>query len=197
MQVTNINHHGNTTTISSTTYNGPIGHIKGIIFSSFICLVGILLTLLNILLCIQYLKIKDFPSTQAVIVNRDNDPEMENFTLAYNIAGQDYTYDKAFKIDKNIGESITIYYNPANHKDIYWDDSKPNFMFALLAFLFDTVGVSALVRNIKKLLHFINPQKYEEVKDEDDTMLAFGEGGFKNSPFDDEYSEGSHTEIKF
>ncbi len=197
MQITNVRHEGNVTTTSSVVINGPLAHISGIIYSTIISIVGIILTLMTILSCGQYLKTKDYPQAQATIIAKEEDGEVDIFTLAYNIAGQNYTYDRALMVDKQVGEVITISYNPSDYKDIYWQNTQPSFILALLAFAFDAVGVSTLVRNIKKLLHFINPEKYEEVKDEDSLTVATGDGGFKTSMLGDEYTDGSHTEIKF
>ncbi len=198
MQFTTIKHEGNTTTMTGVEMNNPLGYLWGIILSAGICLLGIAFTIFTILNYIQYLKIREYPELEGTIINKTMDGEVEKYTVAYNIDGQNYTYDNVFMTDKEIGDTIKICYNPKDYHDIYWGDKEVHPLLPFLAFFFDAVGVSAIVRNIKKLLHFINPSKYEDVADDNvSTSIAFGDGGFKTDPFSDTRTDGTHTEMRF
>lgn len=197
MQINRVKHEGMTTTRNSFYFDNPIGNFVGIIFGAIVLLVGIVLCIFTILAYHQSFKIRDYKEVEATILQKDIQDDFTNYVLSYTIDNVTYTYNKAFAIDGEIGDKITAYYNPNDYTDIYWSSKDVSIFLPCISLIILITGISALRRNIKNLLHFINPSKYEAVLGGESVSISFGNGAEPIDNDKDNLSDGARTTFKF
>lgn len=198
MQMYDVNKKDGVATYSVRNYNGPISSSVGIIFGIIFLLIGIVVGFFYLITYLQYFKTKDYIETEATIVEVYKKDDIDFRVLEYFVDGTLYTKDDAFALVGNVGDKVKIYYNPNDYTNIIWGDRKPNIIILFISLFFLLCGITAITLNIKKLLHFFNPNKYESV--DDSVSVGLGTGPLNN--LDDlhdyhEIPEGHSKGIRF
>ena len=207
MEVQQTNRDGNSIYIGSIGSNGIFGNIIGIIFSCIFLFISIIIGIFSFGSTYQAIKTRNYPETTAQVINQTTEDDFVNSEISYTVDGKDYTYIIMGSDDLKIGDSITVYYNPKHKEQVYWGDRNIPFVIPIVAFVLLVTGIFALRRNVKKLKHSINPDKYAPVIDNGNSAgIAFGESALKQSDYaqnsksyfdTDDIPEGKSTTFKF
>ena len=130
-----------------------------------------------IIMCVSFIddyKHKDFVDINGTIVNRVVEDEMYFYTISYTIGGENYTADRVFGVsDYEIGEVVAIRYNPNDVHSIMFKSDSFDIVYYGVMILF-LCSILSIIKNVRNLLHYINPSKYDFVPNT--PFISFGVG---------------------
>ena len=209
MEVNYTNRNKDVFTSYSMMGNGILGNVMGVIFSVIIIIVGLISGIIAIANVAEFIKTKNYIQLNAQVTDRIVENDLAKNTISYTVEGNTYT-DTFFGLDKNVGDIITIYYNPQNPNETSLNERSIPIVSSFLAIFFLSSGLMALVRNIKKFKYVLHPQQYSSIENNESSInMSFGQSAINQrtttyDPFnsDDlrrehEMAEGDTTTFKF
>ena len=127
---------------------------QGVLFGLIFVVVGACLLFFSVKTISEYKeKNAKFTETSSIVVDYDrNSDGLEAIIVEYVVDGQTYTMtsNTYSSNPKDLGESVSIKYNPEDPSDAIWTNDSTNIVLPIASVVFMVVGIVIMVSGIKK-----------------------------------------------
>ncbi len=139
----------------------PVSYIISIFMSSIFFVLGFGMLLFAVLGFITDMKFKD---VTGIITNKDF-RDTYYYSVSYNVENNNYVKDNLTSVHEyNVGDEVSLSYGKKDPSYVSFKNDNFGLTYYLVMILFLS-SIVILINRVKKLLHFINPSKYPDVKD--------------------------------
>ena len=198
MQITRIKRKGNWTTTSQYNLDGPVGNAIGFFLSlGSVIVTGIIFIFVSIFMISDVNNLRYKPVT-ATVTNITQNSLGDDFTVAYNVDGNEYSTNIYLNNAVKVGETTQIYYNPSNPEKIAESNKMEMglvFMFIVIFIIFFS-SIIGLKRNFNNFMSYIRPDKYKYDNSEPMSVQGSYTGDLD---YDDikKLEDGEYNQIRF
>ena len=192
VEYTSVNNTDRSQSAINVRIEGPVGDIISLVLAIPVFIIGVVMLAILFLSLITDYKTKDYIKAEATVTNLVVDEGIKYYSISYVVDGIEQTVDNIMGFDYAVGEKINIMYNPEDVKQIKFISDPFSFVYYALMVLFLT-SLIVIIKKIKNIMHYINPQKYE--KSEDSPYFSASVGNTAEDILDDSF-RGSGTQFK-